>query len=58
MRYNKRRKRVKDINLDISYQNNDIILKLMAQEFKDKSLKFYGINVPNIFAADGKQKKQ
>ncbi|WHE06073.1 hypothetical protein PGH24_07770 [Thermoanaerobacterium thermosaccharolyticum] len=39
---------MKDNNLDISYQNNDIILKSMAQEFKDKSLKFYGINVPKI----------
>lgn len=26
---------MKDNNLDISYQNNDIILKSMAQEFKD-----------------------
>ncbi len=33
---------------DITYQNKDVMSKVMAENFKDKSLKVYGIDVPKI----------
>ena len=33
---------------DISYHNKDITSKLFADRFKGKSLKVYGLNIPNI----------
>ena len=30
------------------YQNKDVMSKVMAENFKDKSLKVYGIDVPKI----------
>lgn len=33
---------------DITYHNKDVLSKVMAENFKDKSLKVYGIDVPKI----------
>ncbi len=33
---------------DIAYQNKDILSKILAENFKDKSLKVYGLDVPEI----------
>lgn len=35
---------------DVSYQNNDIILKYMSEAFKDTALNFYGLNTSKIKA--------
>ena len=32
----------------ITYHNKDVLSKVMAENFKDKSLKVYGIDVPKI----------
>lgn len=33
---------------DITYHNKDVLSKIMAENFKDKSLKVYGLDVPRI----------
>lgn len=33
---------------DIAYQNKDILSKILAENFKDKSLKVYGLDIPEI----------
>ena len=33
---------------EITYHNKDVLSKIMAENFKDKSLKVYGIDVPKI----------
>lgn len=33
---------------NITYHNKDVLSKVMAENFKDKSLKVYGIDVPKI----------
>jgi hypothetical protein len=35
---------------EISHQNNDIIMKVIAEKFKDKSLAFFGLNTPRIIS--------
>ena len=32
----------------ITYHNKDVLSKILAENFKDKSLKVYGIDVPKI----------
>ncbi len=33
---------------EITYHNKDVLSKILAENFKDKSLKVYGIDVPKI----------
>lgn len=33
---------------EITYHNKDVLSKILAENFKDKSLKVYGIDVPRI----------
>ena len=40
--------RKKKTNNDIAYQNKDITSKILAEHFKGKSLKVYGIDLPRI----------
>ncbi len=35
-------------NSEITYQNKDIMSKILAENFKDKSLKVYGLDLPKI----------
>ncbi len=35
-------------NSEIAYQNKDIMSKILAENFKDKSLKVYGLDLPKI----------
>jgi hypothetical protein len=42
-----RRNAMKKTN-DIAYQNKDITCKIFAENFKGKSLKVYGLNVPKV----------
>lgn len=35
-------------NHGIAYQNKDILSKILAENFKDKSLKVYGLDIPEI----------
>lgn len=45
----KRKKKSKKKNKRvITYHNKDVLSKIMAENFKDKSLKVYGIDVPKI----------
>ena len=36
---------------DIAYQNKDIASKILAENFKNKSLSVYGLNIPRIVRA-------
>lgn len=33
---------------EITYQNKDVMSKILAENFKDKSLKVYGLDLPKI----------
>ena len=33
---------------EITYHNKDVLSKILAENFKDKSLEIYGINIPKI----------
>lgn len=33
---------------EIAYQNKDVLSKILAENFKEKSLKVYGVKVPRI----------
>lgn len=35
-------------NSEITYQNKDVMSKILAENFKDKSLKVYGLDLPKI----------
>ena len=37
---------------DIAYQNKDIMSKILAEQFKGKSLKVYGLDLPDIVSAE------
>ncbi len=39
---------MKKSNNEITYHNKDVLSKVLAENFKEKSLKVYGINVPKI----------
>ena len=39
---------MKDTDTQITKHNNDVIMKAMAETFSDKSLSFFGLNVPKI----------
>ncbi len=39
---------MKKTNNEITYHNKDVLSKVLAENFKEKSLKVYGINIPKI----------
>lgn len=48
MRYNNLQKKVFQLDAEITRHSNDVIMKAMAETFKDKTLKIFGLNTARI----------
>ena len=48
MRYNSLQKKVFEVDAEITKHSNDVIMKAMAETFKDKTLKIFGLDSARI----------